>query len=56
MMTSGPPSLVNSLVTITTTLTSNGGMPTGQVVTFSYNGATLGTGMISGGKVDILLR
>ena len=35
----------------TATLTSNGGLPNGQIVTFTYNGGmTLGTATISGGK------
>ncbi len=37
------PSAFDTSVKFTAKLTSNGGLPTGQPVTFSYNGATLGT-------------
>ncbi len=37
------PSTFGGLVHFTARLTSNGSLPTGQPVTFSYNGATLGT-------------
>ena len=48
--TSGSPSLVNTLVTFTATVTSSfGSIPNGEVVTF-YDGATeIGTGTTSGG-------
>ena len=35
----------------TSTLTSNGGLPVGNAVTFSYNDSTLGTVNISGAGV-----
>ena len=47
------PSTVGKTVKLTATLTSNGGLPNGQTVTFSYNGTTLGTGTINGGKATI---
>ena len=34
----------------TATQTSNGGLPNGQTLTFSYNGSPLGTRATSGGK------
>ncbi len=44
VLTSTPnPSASGKSVKFTATLTSNGGLPSGQPVTFSYNGATLGT-------------
>ncbi len=44
MLTSTPnPSALGKSVKFTASLTSNGGLPSGQPVTFSYNGATLGT-------------
>jgi hypothetical protein len=44
VLTSTPnPSTFGKPVKFTATLTSNGNLPTGQPVTFSYNGATLGT-------------
>ncbi len=50
-LTSSPnPSNSAKPVKFTATLASNGGLPNGQVVTFSYNGATLGTAKIAGGK------
>jgi hypothetical protein len=43
-LTSTPnPSTFGKSVKFTASLTSNGGVPSGQTVTFSYNGATLGT-------------
>jgi len=49
-LTSTPnPSKAKQTVTFTATLTSNGSLPTGTV-TFSYNGATLGTGTLASGK------
>jgi large repetitive protein len=48
MLSSSPnPSSSGKTVTFTATLTSNGGLPTGQAVTFSYNGTTLGKGTVS---------
>jgi uncharacterized repeat protein (TIGR03803 family) len=44
------PSSSGKPVKFTATLTSNGGLPNGQIVTFSYNNTTLGTAKISGGK------
>jgi len=44
------PSNSGKPVVLTATLTSTGGLPTGQTVTFSYNGTTLGTGTINAGK------
>ncbi len=50
-LTSTPnPSTNGQSVKFTATLTSNGGLPNGQTVTFSYNGNTLGTATITGGK------
>ena len=44
VLTSTPnPSTFGKSVKFTAKLTSNGGLPSGQPVTFSYNGATLGT-------------
>ena len=49
VLTSTPnPSTFGQSVKFTATLTSNGGVPTGQPVTFSYNGATLGTANVNG--------
>jgi len=42
------PSKSGKPVTFTATLMSNGALPTGQIVTFSYNDATLGTATIDG--------
>jgi hypothetical protein len=43
-LTSSPnPSTHGKAVKFTATLTSNGGLPVGQTVTFSFNGSTLGT-------------
>jgi hypothetical protein len=48
VLTSTPnPSAFGTLVHFTAKLTSNGGLPTGQSVTFSYNGATLGTAIVT---------
>ncbi len=48
VLTSTPnPSKFGKSVKFTATLTSNGGLPSGQPVTFSYNGATLGTANVS---------
>lgn len=41
-------------VKFTATLTSNGGLPSGQTVTFSYNGNPLGTARIAGDKATLL--
>lgn len=50
-VTSSPnPSTVGQSVTFTARLASNGGLPTGELVTFSYNGTTLGTATIAAGK------
>jgi len=47
-LTSTPnPSTFGKSVKFTAKLTSNGGLPTGQPVTFSYNGATLGTANVN---------
>jgi Big-like domain-containing protein/VCBS repeat protein len=52
-LTSSPnPSTLGKSVKYTATLTSNGGLPNGQTVTFSYNGSTLGTATISAGKAS----
>ncbi len=49
VLTSTPnPSTFGRSVHFTATLTSNGGVPTGQPVTFSYNNATLGTANVNG--------
>ena|SRR5271157_189108 len=42
------PSTFGKSVKFTATLTSNGGVPTGQPVTFSYNSAILGTANVNG--------
>ena len=48
VLTSAPnPSTLDKSVRFEATLTSNGGVPTGQSVTFSYNGATLGTAKVN---------
>jgi hypothetical protein len=48
VLTSTPnPSTFGKPVKFTASLTSNGGLPTGQPVTFSYNGATLGTANVN---------
>jgi len=47
VLTSTPnPSTFGRSVHFTARLTSNGGVPTGQPVTFSYNNATLGTAIV----------
>ncbi len=47
VLTSTPnPSTFGRSVHFTATLTSNGGVPSGQPVTFSYNDATLGTAIV----------
>ncbi len=49
VLTSTPnPSSFGRSVKFTATLTSNGGLPSGQSVTFSYNNATLGTAIVNG--------
>jgi len=51
-LTSTPnPSTFGKSVKFTASLTSNGSLPTGQPVTFSYNGATLGTASTSSSGV-----
>ena len=48
VLTSYPnPSTFGTSVKFTAKLTSNGGLPSGQPVTFSYNGATLGTANVN---------
>lgn len=48
VLTSTPnPSTFGESVKFTARLTSNGGLPTGQTVTFTYNGATLGTANVN---------
>jgi uncharacterized repeat protein (TIGR03803 family) len=48
VLTSTPnPSTFGTSVKFTAKLTSNGGLPSGQPVTFSYNGATLGTANVN---------
>ena len=42
------PSTSGKPVKFTATLTSNGGLPEGQIVSFTYNNTTLGTAKISG--------
>jgi hypothetical protein len=52
-LTSSPnPSAAGKAVKFTATLSSNGGLPNGQTVTFSYNGSTLGTATIGAGKAS----
>jgi hypothetical protein len=54
VLTSTPnPSTLGKSVHFTATLTSNGSLPTGQPVTFSYNGAILGTVNVSSTGVAI---
>jgi len=54
-LTSSPnPSKSGQSVKFTATLTTNGGVPLGQSVTFSYQGTTLGTGKINSVGVAIL--
>ncbi len=49
VLTSTPnPSTFGKSVKFTATLTSTGGLPSGQPVTFSYNNATLGTANVNG--------
>jgi len=48
VLTSTPnPSTFGKSVRFTATLTSSGGLPSGQPVTFSYNGTTLGTANVT---------
>ncbi len=47
LVSSRNPATVNVAVTFTGTLSSNGGLPAGQIVTFTVNGSTLGTAVIS---------
>src|ERR1019366_2335077 len=48
VLTSYPnPSTAGTSVKFTAKLTSNGGLPSGQPVTFRYNGATLGTANVN---------
>jgi hypothetical protein len=47
VMSSPNPSTSGKSVKFTATLSSNGSLPNGQIVTFSYNGSTVGTGTIS---------
>lgn len=50
-LTSSPhPSSSGQSVKFTATLTSDGSIPNGQIITFSVNGRALGTATISGGK------
>ncbi|MGA8439389.1 MAG: Ig-like domain-containing protein, partial [Candidatus Sulfotelmatobacter sp.] len=42
------PSITGKSVNLTAKLTSNGGLPVGRTVTFTYSGSTLGTGNING--------
>src|ERR1039458_8180925 len=56
VLTSTPnPSAFGESVKFTATLTSNGGLPSGQPVTFSYNGATLGTANVNSSGVATFL-
>lgn len=56
MLTSTPnPSTFGKSVKFTATLTSNGGVPSFQPVTFSYNGVTLGTANVSSTGVATFL-
>jgi hypothetical protein len=48
VLTSTPnPSTFGQLFRFTATLTSNGGLPSGQLVNFSYNNATLGAAYVN---------
>ena len=49
------PSKLGKSVLFTATLTSNGGVPNGQTVGFSYNGNLLGTAKVSGGKANLFV-
>jgi Bacterial Ig-like domain (group 3) len=49
------PSSSGKPVKFTATLTSNGGLPSGQPVTFSYNGTTLGTANVNAKGVATFL-
>jgi probable HAF family extracellular repeat protein len=54
-MTSSPnPSLLGRLVKFTALLTSNGGLPVGDTVTFTSGSTTLGTAAIGAGGVAVL--
>ena len=54
VLTSTPnPSTFGKSVKFTASLTSNGSLPTGQPVIFSYNGATLGTANVNSTGVAI---
>src|ERR1019366_3412245 len=54
VLTSYPnPSSFGASVKFTAKLTSNGGLPSGQPVTFSYNGATLGTANVNTGVATL---
>jgi Bacterial Ig-like domain (group 3) len=47
-LTSAPnPSIAGKSVKFTATLTSNGSLPVGSAITFSYNGSTLGTANVN---------
>jgi hypothetical protein len=56
-LTSSPnPAKQGAAVKFTATITSNGGLPTGQTVTFTYNGKVMGTSTIgSGGKPSLTI-
>ena len=47
------PSTAGQSVKFTTTLTSNGMLPNGQTLAFSYNGTMLGSATITGGKATL---
>lgn len=54
ILTSMPnPSKVGKAVRFLATLTSNGSLPNGQIVTFTYNGTALGTATIVGGRASL---
>lgn len=52
LISSPNPSASGKSVKFTATLTSNGNTPNGQTVMFSFNGGSLGTATISGGKAS----
>jgi uncharacterized repeat protein (TIGR03803 family) len=57
VLTSTPnPSTFGTSVKFTATLTSNGSLPAGQPVTFSYNGATLGTANVNKGVATFFTK
>jgi hypothetical protein len=54
-LTSSPNPSSGKSVRFTATLSSNGSLPKGELVTFTYNGTTLGTGLITSAGTASLL-